>query len=66
MATSEAILQRIIPDKKRLLHKGEHLFHQGNHVENVQSQSTELSCFNRNNMLKAIKSIEPSSFEDSS
>jgi len=35
MDDTETILQRLIPDKKRLLHKGAHLFRQGDHVENI-------------------------------
>jgi len=102
MNDSEAILQRLMPNKKRRLHKGDHLFRQGDHVENihvvcqgmvklirhsidgddivlqvavqndilaeaslfsdmyhcsavVHSQTAELSCFDRNSLLAALK-----------
>ncbi len=102
MDDSAAILQRLMPDKKRLLQKGDYLFHQGDHVEYmyvvrqgvvklvrhsidgndiilqlavskdmiaeaslfsdryhcsaiVQSQSAELSCFDRKSLLIALK-----------
>ncbi|EAU55656.1 Crp/Fnr family transcriptional regulator [Mariprofundus ferrooxydans] len=102
MDHSEVILQRLVPDKKRTLHKGDRLFGQGDQVENlyllrqgmvklirhsidgndivlqtatpndiiaeaslfadayhcsaiVQSQSAELSCFDRKNLLTALK-----------